>query len=49
MTTLGFEEYRNMLSFRRSVIEKNDLGMEEFVENLGGEEDYNYCLSLVQR
>jgi hypothetical protein len=49
MTTLGFEECRNMLSLRRYVIEKNDIGMEEFVKNLMGEEDYNYYLSLAQR
>jgi len=40
MKALGFNTCKNMLSLRRFVLEKNDIGMEEFIKNLMGEHDY---------
>lgn len=33
MTQLGFEKSKSMLSLKRYVIEKNDIGMDECVKN----------------
>ncbi|WP_207536301.1 hypothetical protein [Desertivirga arenae] len=42
MSKKGFEECKTVLSFRRYVNEKNDIGMEEYIENLMGEEYQEY-------
>jgi len=49
MAKLGFDGCRNILSLKRYAIEKSDIGMEEFVKNLMGDEDYNNYLSLAER
>lgn len=40
MKALGFGTCKNMLSLRRYLLEKNDVGMEEFIKNLMGSDDY---------
>lgn len=41
---MGFEACRSHLSFSRYVLEKNDMGMDEFVRQLMGDEEYReYC------
>lgn len=47
MAQLGFEKCKSMLSLKRYVIEKNDIGMDEYVKNIMGEEDYNRYLHLA--
>ena len=45
----GFEACKRVLSFTRYVMEKNDVGMEEFVKNLMGAEDYSEYRSLMNK
>lgn len=42
MIERGFEQCKSILSFSRYVNEKNDVGMEEYVKNLMGEEYQEY-------
>jgi hypothetical protein len=43
----GFEESKKMLSFSRYVMEKNDVGMEEYVRKRMGEADYAEYMALL--
>lgn len=44
MREKGFESCKNVLSFSRYVLEKNDMGMKEWMKNHLSDEDYNeYC------
>jgi len=47
MAAKGFEECRTVLSFTRYVNEKHDVGMDEYVCDLMGEEEYNEYRSLT--
>lgn len=42
MSNKGFESCKTVLSFRRYVNEKNDIGMDEYIKNLMGEEYQEY-------
>ncbi|MET3114856.1 hypothetical protein AAKU52_002596 [Pedobacter sp. CG_S7] len=42
MIERGFEQCKSILSFSRYVNEKNDVGMEEYIKNLMGEEYQEY-------
>lgn len=44
----GFEYCTSVLSFTRYVNEKRDVGMDEFVKNLMGEEDYQKYINSVK-
>lgn len=44
MKSKGFELCKGVLSFTRYVMEKNDIGMDEWMKNHLSEDDYNeYC------
>lgn len=44
MKNKGFELCKGVLSFTRYVMEKNDIGMDEWMKNHLSEDDYNeYC------
>jgi hypothetical protein len=47
MEKSGFEYCKNVLSFTRYVNEKNDIGMDQYVRNLMGDELYTEYRSLV--
>lgn len=47
MRKLGFEECKTHFSFSRYVMEKNDQGMEEYVRNLMGDEDYQELKAMT--
>ncbi|ALU28482.1 hypothetical protein NWE55_16800 (plasmid) [Myroides albus] len=47
MQTKGFEECKTILSFTRYVLEKSDIGMEEFVKQKMGIEKYNQYKNLL--
>lgn len=47
MQKKGFEECKTILSFTRYVLEKNDIGMEEFVKHKMGIEKYNQYKNLL--
>lgn len=47
MSKRGFEECKTVLSFRRYVNEKNDIGMDEYIRDLMGDE-YQEYISLVK-
>ena len=47
MRELGFEKSRNVLSFTRYVMEKNDVGMEEYVRQRMGEADYAEYMAFI--
>lgn len=42
----GFEQCKTVLSFTRYVMEKNDIGMEAFIIELMGMEDYSELKNL---
>ncbi|WP_181308791.1 hypothetical protein [Rufibacter sp. XAAS-G3-1] len=48
MEAKGFESYRNVLGFSRYVNEKNDLGMEEYVRELMGQEEYTAYKNMLE-
>jgi len=41
MEAKGFEECKSILSFTRYVRERQDIGLEAFVRDLMGENDFN--------
>ena len=41
MKKQGFDRCKNILSFTRYVLEKNDVGMEEFIKEQMGMEEYS--------
>lgn len=45
----GFEACKRVLSFTRYVMEKNDVGMEEFVKKLMGAEEYSEYKSFMNK
>ena len=48
MKIKGFELCKGVLSFTRYIMEKNDIGMEEWLKNNLTKEDYNeYCKSTL--
>ncbi|WP_162055797.1 hypothetical protein [Pontibacter pamirensis] len=47
MAAKGFERCRTVLSFTRYVNEKNDVGQEEYVRGLMGEEEYEEYKALT--
>lgn len=47
MAAKGFEECRTVLSFTRYVNEKHDVGMEEYVRSLMGDEEYKEYMMFV--
>ena len=47
MRRAGFEDCKTMLPFTRYVMEKNDVGMEAFVKQMMGEQDYAEYKSLM--
>lgn len=48
MQNKGFENCKSILSFTRYVREKKDIGMDEFVKNKMGIEDYEKHQSLLK-
>lgn len=48
MLGLGFERCKSVLSFTRYVQEKNDVGMEEYIRNLMGNDEYNNYLEVTE-
>jgi hypothetical protein len=48
MQNKGFESCKNMLSFTRYIMEKNDVGMAEFIKQKMGSEDYAEYQSLIK-
>ncbi len=49
MEEKGFKECRSILSFTRYVMEKNDIGQEEFVRNLVGKAIYDEYLQICMK
>ena len=49
MQQKGFEACKGMLSFTRYVNEKNDVGMDEYVRERMGPEDYNEYQSFLTK
>ncbi len=49
MRSKGFEGCKGVLSFSRYVMEKRDVGMEEFVRKLMGEEAYREYMQMVEK
>lgn len=49
MKEKGFEECKGILSFTRYILEKNDIGMEEYIKMNMDEEDYKEYMSLSKR
>ncbi|MCC9167878.1 hypothetical protein [Pontibacter harenae] len=49
MRQLGFEKCRSVLSFTRYVLEKNDVGQEEYVRQHMDSEDYAAYRAMVER
>mgnify|MGYP000091353079 CR=1 FL=1 len=50
METKGFEICKSILSFSRYVMEKNDIGMDEWLKNNLTKEDYNeYCKNPLEK
>ncbi|OLY95645.1 hypothetical protein SAMN05444008_12023 [Cnuella takakiae] len=47
MKEKGFEECRTLLPFTRYVMEKNDVGMEAYVRERMGEEEYTAFQALL--
>ena len=47
MKEKGFSGCLGVLSFTRYVNEKNDIGMDEYVKNLMGVEDFNSYMEIV--
>lgn len=47
MEEKGFSGCLGILSFTRYVNEKNDIGMDEYVKNLMGVEDFNSYMEIV--
>ena len=47
MKKLGFHRCKSMLSFKRYVMEKNDIGLSEYVRRLMDEDDYQAYLRMV--
>lgn len=45
MSSKGFDKCRNILSFTRYVMEKNDVGMEAWMKNNLSDEDYNHYIN----
>lgn len=48
MENRGFEKCKTILSFTRYVRERKDIGMEEFVKEKMGKEEYQKYLSLLK-
>ncbi len=48
MESRGFEKCKTILSFTRYVRERKDIGMEEFVKEKMGTEEYQKYLSLLK-
>ena len=48
MAASGFRGCRTILSFTRYVNEKHDIGMEEYVRGLMGEEEYQEDFRLIE-
>jgi hypothetical protein len=44
---LGFEQCKTILSFTRYVMEKNDIGLQEYIRQHMDHEDYKEYLSLT--
>lgn len=50
MEIKGFEVCKSILSFSRYVMEKNDIGMDEWLKNNLTKEDYNeYCRTPLEK
>lgn len=49
MGKMGFVECRNIIPFTRYVLEKNDVGQEEFVQNLVGKAVYEEYLQICRQ
>lgn len=47
MKKQGFDRCKNILSFTRYVLEKNDVGMEEFIKEQMGMEEYSEYKTFV--
>ncbi len=45
----GFEACKTVLPFTRYIMEKNDVGMEEFVKENMGDEDYAEYKSFLNK
>jgi len=48
MRDMGFEKCKTMLPFTRYVMEKNDVGLEEFVKRNMGPRDYAEYKKLIE-
>lgn len=48
MEELGFENCKTVLSFTRYVMEKNDIGMEEYIRLHMDPEEYSEYLELIK-
>jgi hypothetical protein len=50
MKMMGFELSKGVISFKRYVMEKNDIGMDEWMKNNLSEDDYKeYCKLIESR
>ena len=49
MEKRGFDSCRGVVSFTRYVMEKNDIGMEEWMESHLGEADYRAYKELIEK
>lgn len=49
MKNKGFESCKSVLSFSRYVMEKNDIGMEEWMKNHLSEDDYNEYQKVIEK
>jgi hypothetical protein len=49
MKKLGFEGCKSVLSFTRYVMEKNDIGLEEYIKMHMDAEDYNEYRKLINK
>lgn len=49
MEKRGFESCKNILSFTRFVLEKNDIGMDEYIRKHMDEEDYFEYKKLITK
>lgn len=48
MEIIGFALCKDVLSFQRYVLEKNDIGMDEWMKNNLSEDDYNEYWKLIE-
>ena len=48
MKIMGFELFKGIISFSRYVMEKNDIGMDKWMQNNLSEDDYDEYCNLIE-